>query len=284
MRRLQKFLMAATFFMVIPAGQACADTFDSAGREGVSHYNANQYDKAADKFQEAQVNQPENPEVLYNLANARYRLGQYEAAVEDYASVIAQTPDTHLKQQAIYNQGNAYFRLGYLEEAVEAYKKALEMNSSDEDSKYNLEYAQKKLEKAKQSGQMAPRDMNQKKQNSNKNQPPPNPPEENPQTADQKSEESEEKNDSDNAPQDNDESKEESKEQMAQNKPTTPQSPETSTPEDKKMKNLLHEMAPMSREEAERWLDSLNENVKKYKKRQMQGEMQDLFNDPQKDW
>lgn len=284
MSRIPNFLLAIVITFYSCAGTAFADSFDSPGREGVSHYNANQYDKAADKFQEAQVNQPENPEVLYNLANARYRLGQYEAAVEDYASVIAQTSDTHLKQQSFYNQGNAYFRLGYLEEAVEAYKKALEMNSSDEDSKFNLEYAQKKLEKAKKSGQMAPRDMNQKKQNSNKNQPPPNPPEENPQTADQKSEESEEKKDSDSTPQENEEPKSESKEQMAQNKPTTSQEPKPPTSEDRKMKTLLHEMAPMSREEAERWLDSLNENVKKYKKRQMQGEMQDLFNDPQKDW
>jgi len=284
MNRLSKILIAVMILTTLTVGHASAEDFDSAGREGVAHYNANQYDMAADKFQEAQANQPENPEVAYNLANARYRLGQYEAAIEDYASVIAQTPDAHLKQQALYNQGNAYFRLGYLEEAVETYKKALEINPSDEDSKFNLEYAQKKLEKAIQSGQMAPRDMNQKKQNSNKNQPPPNPPGENLQTAEQESGESDEKKESESTQQEDEDQKGEPKEQLAQNKQSAPKKPESPPAEDKKMKNLLHEMAPMSREEAERWLNSLNEDVKKYKKRQMQGEMQDLFNDQKKDW
>ena len=50
------------------------------------------------------------------------------------------------------------------------------------------------------------------------------------------------------------------------------------------MADVLHQMAPMTREEAERWLTSLDEDLKKFMRKQMQGQMKDVFVDPEKDW
>ncbi|CCQ91726.1 hypothetical protein NITGR_780030 [Nitrospina gracilis 3/211] len=50
------------------------------------------------------------------------------------------------------------------------------------------------------------------------------------------------------------------------------------------MTAMLKEAAPLTQEEAERLLGSLSEDLKKFKRRQLQGEVQDLFKDQGKDW
>ncbi len=40
----------------------------------------------------------------------------------------------------------------------------------------------------------------------------------------------------------------------------------------------------MNKDEADRWLNSLNEDLKKMSRRQVQGQMKDLFVEDGKDW
>ena len=40
----------------------------------------------------------------------------------------------------------------------------------------------------------------------------------------------------------------------------------------------------MTQEEAESWLTWLDEDLKKFMRRQLQGRMKDIFVDPEKDW
>ena len=49
-------------------------------------------------------------------------------------------------------------------------------------------------------------------------------------------------------------------------------------------RGALREMTQMTPEEAERWLGSLSEDLKKITRRQMQGQMKDMFADHDKDW
>ena len=143
---------------------ALADSFNSKAREGVTHYNREEFDQAATKFQESQLDKPESPNVAYNLANSRYRLGDYEEAVEAYKKALGEKTSTHLRQKSYYNMGNTYYRMGYMDEAIDSYKKALELNTGDRDSKFNLEWVRKQQEKARQAGRIGPRDKNILKQ------------------------------------------------------------------------------------------------------------------------
>ncbi|MDH3257553.1 MAG: tetratricopeptide repeat protein, partial [Nitrospinota bacterium] len=145
--------------LILPA-TGFADSFDPKAREGITHYNREEYDQAAAKFQASQLEQPDQLDVTYNLANSRYQLGRYEEAVDDYKKVITEKSPPALQQKSWYNMGNAYYRMGYLEEAIDAYKKALELNPGDIDSKFNLEWTRQQYEKAVKSGRMAPRDKN----------------------------------------------------------------------------------------------------------------------------
>jgi Ca-activated chloride channel family protein len=261
-----------------------ADSFDPKAREGVTHYNREEYDQAAAKFQASQLEQPDQLDVAYNLANSHYRLGRYEEAVEAYKKVLTEKTPPTLQQKSWYNMGNAYYRMGYLEEAIDAYKKALELNSGDIDNKFNLEWARQQYEKAVKSGRIAPRDKNilQKPSTSEQANNPPDPqekPEESPGT---QTETSEDPQTAENKSQDMPGSPDPSP------SPPTPSSPSEkemeANAEDQAVQDALQEMTQMTPEEAERWLGALSEDLKKITRRQMQGKMKDMFGDHDKDW
>jgi truncated hemoglobin YjbI len=57
--------------------------------------------------------------------------------------------------------------------------------------------------------------------------------------------------------------------------------------EDQAVQDALREMTQMTQmtpEEADRWLGSLSEDLKKFTRRQMQGQMKDVFANHDKDW
>ena len=50
-----------------------------------------------------------------------------------------------IKQKSIYNMGNTLYQMNKLEESVLAYKKALELDSTDMNAKYNLEFVREQI-------------------------------------------------------------------------------------------------------------------------------------------
>ncbi len=256
---------------------ALADSLDAAAREGVTHYNREEFEQAASKFEASRLERPNNSQVAYNLANSHYRLGRYEAAVEAYGQALSGTPAAELKQKSYYNMGNAYYRMGYLDKAIESYKQALELNSGDMDSKFNLEWTRKQYEKAVKSGQVGPRGKNLPQERTPQQQGlNPSVPQQEPETPGSQKEEFETA-----------ENPSQEKPETAEN-PPSPASPpapaEELTEEDRAVRDALQEMIQMSPEEAERWLGSLSEDLKKITRRQMQGQMKDMFVDHDKDW
>jgi Ca-activated chloride channel family protein len=245
---------------------ALADSLDATAREGVTHYNREEFKQAASKFEASRLEQPDNSEVAYNLANSHYRLGRYEAAVEAYRQALSETPAPELQQKSHYNMGNAYYRMGYLDEAIESYKKALAVDPGDMDSKFNLEWTRKQYEKAVKSGQVGPRDKNLQPERTPREQGlnPPAPRQEPPETPGSQ--------------------KEESETAENQRSPSSPPASEEPAEEDKAVRDALQEMIQMTPEEAERWLGSLSEDLKKITRRQMQGQMKDMFVDHDKNW
>jgi len=246
---------------------APANAFDSKAREGITHYNREEFDQAASKFQESQLATPESYGVAYNLANSRYRLGRYEEAVEAYKKVLTEKTPKNLKQKSWYNMGNAYYRMGYMDEAIDSYKKALELNAGDMDSKFNLEWVRKQQEKARQAGRVGPRDKDILKQqgaSDHANNPP-----------DTGIEASEDPQTTENQHQD----------KPSSSDPSPPSEKEMeANAEDQAVQDALREMTQMTPEEADRWLGSLSEDLKKFTRRQMQGQMKDVFANHDKDW
>lgn len=102
------------------------------------------YQSAVEKYRKAEISKPDEPIIRYNLGTSLYQLYQYRDAEKELDQALSQAKDPLVKSKILYNDGNAKYRLGDFDKAVEAYKKVLDLNPKDEDAKYNLEFLQKK--------------------------------------------------------------------------------------------------------------------------------------------
>lgn len=82
----------------------------------------------------------DDPDRLWDAANAAYGEGDYDRAAELYEAIL----DKDLHSAALYyNLANALFKHGELGRAILYYNRALRLAPSDEDIRHNLEYAER---------------------------------------------------------------------------------------------------------------------------------------------
>ncbi|MFQ5481983.1 MAG: tetratricopeptide repeat protein [Nitrospinaceae bacterium] len=288
-------LAASSLLLTSPV---LASPWDPAAKTGILHYNQGEFKKALESFEAARESRPDDPNVVYNLANTHYRLGHYTEALKAFLAAESLVNDPAMRQRIQYNLGNVRFRQGNMKEAIEAYKSALELDPNDQDAKFNLEYARFLLERAEKSGRLMPRhrksepgsqaegkraaaDGSGKKNDDAKglkeapassgSSSPPAPPKVEDQNTMPPAKVPEQK-----------------PEGMASNE-NKPEKPSSSAGDRTDGSGKNHAaLAPgsdrMTPEEADRWLQSLNEDLKKFSRRQLQGEMKDLFVPQGKGW
>ena len=75
---------------------------------------------------------------LWNSGIEAYNAGHYDLAAEAWQKVI---DDGVVDAQVYYNAGNAWFKDGKISRAILCYERALKLDPSDRDIRYNLEYA-----------------------------------------------------------------------------------------------------------------------------------------------
>ncbi len=117
--------------------------------DGIEAYRAGAYEKALNRFIDAQLDAPDRPDILYNLGNTYYKLGDYEAALTHYGQVLEKDP-AGLKEKALYNKGNAHFRKKDYNAAIEAYEAALKIDPDDQQAVENLQFVRKVMEQQQQ--------------------------------------------------------------------------------------------------------------------------------------
>ena len=127
--------------MLLPPSMAHANDT----RDGIGAYEKGDFEQALKHFTDAQLNAPDQAEMLYNVADAYYKTGNFDAAAEHYKQVL-ETDDAGLKRKALYNLGNADFRRGNAREAIRHYEAALAIAPDDRNTRENLEFVKKALE------------------------------------------------------------------------------------------------------------------------------------------
>ena len=145
------------------------ETSQGTVKKGNDKFQNKQYQSALDAYRKVQVKNPDAPEVLYDLGTALYKVDSYQESATDLESAEARSKDPQLKARTLYNYGNAQYRLGNFEKAIESYKKALALDPTDKDAKYNLEFLQKQKNKIDKKDQEKKQD--QKKEQEKKDQP-----------------------------------------------------------------------------------------------------------------
>jgi len=138
-----KLLLIFLFYISI-FGWTWGDSLASKNKEGNKLYKDGKVDEALFKWRDAQIENPDNNKLHYNIGNGLHEQKKYEDAFNEYEKTLG-SKDSELQQKAYYNIGNTHYRMGKLPEAIEDYKKCLAINPDDEDAKYNIEFIKKKL-------------------------------------------------------------------------------------------------------------------------------------------
>ena len=156
------------FVLVLSTGDSFAQKGNIYLRKGNKAYEDKNYKEAEDDYQKALGDQSAAVKGKFNLGDAYFRQGQYDKAVDAYKQALSLTKDKVLTSHAYHNIGNSLMEQKKYDESVKSYENSLTNNPKDDDTRYNLAYAQSKLQqqqqKQKQDQQKQKQDVLNKKQ------------------------------------------------------------------------------------------------------------------------
>jgi len=157
-KRLNLFGRKSTgiFFLTVflsLAGSAYSQQNKSHFRAGNELYKEGKYNEAEIEYRKGLSRDAESLTGRYNLANSLYKQKRYQEAGAVLDSLATNTDSDAQKARIYHNMGNAYLENKDYQQSIEAYKKSLRLNPRDEDTRYNLSYALKKLQQQQQQQQ-----------------------------------------------------------------------------------------------------------------------------------
>ncbi|HIP48287.1 MAG TPA: tetratricopeptide repeat protein [Lutibacter sp.] len=119
-------------------------------RDGNALYQKNSYADAEVAYKKSVATYPGNPKAIYNLANSMAQQERYKEALKQYDYLAKSSKSNKMRAQSYHNMGNAFMGLKKLQKAIDSYKNALRVNPKDEETRYNLAYAQDLLKQQQQ--------------------------------------------------------------------------------------------------------------------------------------
>ncbi len=211
------------------------------------------------KFNDAEISYRKSLEIennsevgIFNLGDALYKQKHYDKAADEFKSITSQNISKDLISKAFHNLGNSLLKSGKLEQSIEAYKNSLKNNPNDFDTKYNLEYAKKLLKKQKQQKKQ---NKNQKNKNQDKKQ-------QNKQQQNKQNQNKDNKNKKDNQKQQGQKNKQQQNKQQEQK-----QGQQGKKQDAKKQEGKQGKKVKISKKDAMRILQALNQEEKKLQKK-----------------
>jgi Ca-activated chloride channel family protein len=130
-------------------GTAQAGIFSSFVGKGITAYEAKDYTEAKKQFIEAQIENPDDKRLYYNIGTAAYMNKEYEEALGLFAKAL-DAEDAGLRHNARFNLGNTHFQMGNMDEAIKEYEAVLKEFPDDREARENLELARQKKQEEKQ--------------------------------------------------------------------------------------------------------------------------------------
>jgi Ca-activated chloride channel homolog len=128
------------------------------GASGNDAYKRGNFAMADSLYGRSLAEAPKFEEALFNQGDALYRQGDFDGAVEKFQKLSTESKDASLKAAAYHNLGNSLLSKEEFGPAAEAYKNALRTDPKDEDSRYNLAYANKMLQQQQEQEQQQDKD------------------------------------------------------------------------------------------------------------------------------
>lgn len=119
-------------------------------RAGAEAYEGERYDEALGAFEAAEGDVGARPEVHLDKGTALYKLGRFEDAAREFQQALG-AADPALKARGYHNLGNTQLQTGAPQDAIDSYRKALLLDPGLDDAKVNLELARAMLAEQEQS-------------------------------------------------------------------------------------------------------------------------------------
>lgn len=229
-------------------------------REGNDLFKNNAFEEATKKYQESMAKDVEPVESSYNIGNALYRQEKYKDAARYFNQAANKTEDKAVRSNAYHNLGNALLKEKKLEESVKAYKRSLLNNPQNEESRYNLAYAQKMLQQQQQ--QQKEQEKENKEDQENK---------------DEEKKDEQNKEDQNKDEGDKDEEKKEEEQKNEEEK-------EKEEKEKQEKQKQQQQEKQVSREDAERILEALNQKEKELQEKLKKKKLKGVKIEIEKDW
>ncbi|MCF8138132.1 MAG: VWA domain-containing protein [Desulfotignum sp.] len=130
-------------------GPIPANAFSNPVQQGVTAYEAGEFQQSRNLFIDAQLENPDDPRLYYNIGAAAYKAGSFEEAEKNFAQA-ARSQDPELRHKALFNLANTHYRQGRLDEAIKGYASILEAFPDDQKAKENLEFVKQKKQEQEQ--------------------------------------------------------------------------------------------------------------------------------------
>src|ERR1700735_2145038 len=133
---------------LMPCLQLFAQQEKNLVKQGNELYQQKKY-KDAEADNRQAIAKKQNVEGNFNLGDAMYKQKQFDKAQEQFTK-LGESKNKAVAAGAHHNLGNSLLENKKLEESISAYEKSLLNNPKDEQTRYNLAYAQEKLKQQQQ--------------------------------------------------------------------------------------------------------------------------------------
>lgn len=138
-------------------------------RQGVKDWENSNFDNAEVDFRKAGELAPESEIARFNTGTALYGQQKYKESYEQFEALAKEANNPATAAAIWHNAGNSLLQQKEYARSIEAYKNSLRLNPGDQDTRYNLAYAQKKLlEQQQQQQQQKDQDKKDNKDDKNK--------------------------------------------------------------------------------------------------------------------
>ena len=115
-------------------------------RQGNKEYEEETYDESEILYRKALEKERDFYTGEFNLGDALYKQDKFEDAARSFDNLVENETDRDKLGHLYHNLGNSLLKSNKVEESIEAYKQALRNNPADEETRYNLAFAQQLLQ------------------------------------------------------------------------------------------------------------------------------------------
>ncbi|MDD5423151.1 MAG: hypothetical protein PHT32_07025, partial [Candidatus Omnitrophica bacterium] len=150
-------VISIAFLMCFAISECAFATLKDYVKKGNLLYNDKKYSEAAKIYSAALKEKRDSGVVNFNIGAAKYKEGSYSGSIDSFNKAIA-SGDAGLVPKADYNIGNVQYKIGttkqksdfnktkeLYETALKFYKRAIDLDPSDKDAKYNYEFVENRL-------------------------------------------------------------------------------------------------------------------------------------------